>query len=108
MATSIPSHNVAEIIDATLLLIDNPHVEHAQLMEVFHGPDFATGGVVVDSPAAISHAYETGKGAIRVRGRFSTGREADGSWEPTGIEKLGGGQWQLVISEIPYMLQRVS
>ena len=106
MATSIPSHNVAEIIDATLLLIDNPHVEHAQLMEVFHGPDFATGGVVVDSPAAISHAYETGKGAIRVRGRFSTGREADGSWEPTGIEKLGGGQWQLVISEIPYMLQK--
>ena len=106
MATSIPSHNVAEIIDATLLLIDNPHVEHAQLMEVFHGPDFATGGVVVDSPAALSHAYETGKGAIRVRGRFSTGREADGSWEPTGIEKLGGGQWQLVISEIPYMLQK--
>ena len=106
MATSLPSHNVAEIIDATLLLIDNPHVEHAQLMEVFHGPDFATGGVVVDSPAAISHAYETGKGAIRVRGRFSTGREADGSWEPTGIEKLGGGQWQLVISEIPYMLQK--
>ncbi|MDP3906934.1 DNA topoisomerase IV subunit A [Novosphingobium sp.] len=106
MATSIPSHNVAEIIDATLLLIDNPHVEHAQLMEVFHGPDFATGGVVVDSPAALSHAYETGKGAIRVRGRFSTGREADGSWEPTGIEKLGSGQWQLVISEIPYMLQK--
>ncbi len=106
MATSIPSHNVAEIIDATMLLIDNPHVEHAQLMEVFHGPDFATGGVVVDSPAALSHAYETGKGAIRVRGRFSTGREADGSWEPTGIEKLGGGQWQLVISEIPYMLQK--
>ena len=106
MATSIPSHNVAEIIDATLLLIDNPHVEHAQLMEVFHGPDFATGGVVVDSPAALSHAYETGKGAIRVRGRFSTGREEDGSWEQTGIEKLGGGQWQLVVSEIPYMLQK--
>lgn len=49
MATSIPSHNVAEIIDATLMLIDNPHVEHAQLMEVFQGPDFATGGIVVDS-----------------------------------------------------------
>ncbi|MFT4027775.1 MAG: DNA topoisomerase IV subunit A [Novosphingobium sp.] len=106
MATSIPSHNVAEVIDATLLLIDNPHVEHAELMQVFHGPDFATGGVVVDSPAAISHAYETGKGAIRLRGRFSTGREADGSWEATGIEKLGGGQWQLVVSEIPYMLPK--
>ncbi len=106
MATSIPSHNVAEIVDATLLLIDNPHAEHAQLMEVFHGPDFATGGVVVDSPAAISAAYESGKGAIRVRGRFSTGRDEAGNWEETGIEKLGGGQWQLVISEIPYMLPK--
>ena len=106
MATQIPSHNVAEIIDATLLLIDNPTAEHAELMQVFQGPDFATGGVVVDSPEVISRAYETGKGALRVRGRFSTGREADGSWEATGIEKLGGGQWQLVISEIPYQLAK--
>ena len=106
MATNIPSHNVAEVIDATLLLIDNPHVEHAQLMEVFKGPDFATGGVVVDSAAAISAAYETGRGAFRVRARFSTGREADGSWEDSGVEKLSGGQWQLVVSEIPYMLQK--
>ena len=106
MATNIPSHNVAEIIDATLLLIDNPHAEHDQLMELFHGPDFPTGGVVVDSPAAISAAYATGKGALRVRGRFSTGRNGDGTWEETGIERLSGGQWQLVISEIPYMLQK--
>ena len=105
MATSIPSHNVAEVIDATLLLVDNPHVEHAQLMEVFKGPDFPTGGLVVDSAAAISAAYESGKGAFRVRARFSTGREGD-SWEPTGIEKLGGGQWQLVVSEIPYMVPK--
>lgn len=106
MATSIPSHNVAEIIDATLMLIDNPHAEHEQLMQVFRGPDFATGGLVVDSPEAISLAYQTGKGAFRVRGRFSTGRNADGSWEETGIEKLGSGQWQLVVSEIPYMLPK--
>ncbi len=106
MATSIPSHNVAEILDATQLLIDNPHAEHAQLMEVFHGPDFPTGGVVVDSPAAISAAYESGKGSIRVRARFSCQRDAAGQWEPTGIEKLAGGQWQLVISEIPYMVQK--
>ncbi len=106
MATSIPSHNVAEIIDATLLLIDNPHAEHAELMQMFHGPDFATGGVVVDSPAAISAAYATGKGAIRLRGRFSTGRDATGAWEATGIERLAAGQWQLVISEIPYMVQK--
>ena len=106
MATNIPSHNVAEIVDATLLLIDNPQVEHAQLMELFHGPDLPTGGVIVDSPAVISAAYETGKGAMRVRGRFSTGREENGDWEETGIEKLGGGQWQLVISEIPYQVQK--
>ncbi|NLR72609.1 DNA topoisomerase IV subunit A [Novosphingobium sp. ERN07] len=106
MATNIPSHNVAEIIDATLLLIDNPHAEHSQLMEVFHGPDLPTGGVIVDSPAVISNAYETGRGAIRVRGRFSTGRDDAGNWEETGIEKLGGGQWQLVVSEIPYMVQK--
>ena len=106
MATNIPSHNVAEVIDAALLLIDNPNVEHEQLMTLFRGPDFPTGGVVVESAATISAAYAAGKGAMRVRGRFSTGREADGSWEESGIEKLGGGAWQLVITEIPYMLQK--
>jgi len=106
MATNIPSHNVAEIIDATLLLIDNPGVEHGALMEVFHGPDLPTGGIVVESPAAISNAYETGRGAIRVRGRFSTGRDDAGNWEESGVEKLGAGQWQLVVSEIPYMVQK--
>ena len=106
MATNIPSHNVAEIVDAALLLIDNPAADHAQIMEIFHGPDFPTGGVVIDSPAAISTAYETGRGAIRVRGRFSTGRDEAGNWEETGIEKLGSGQWQLVISEIPYQLPK--
>jgi topoisomerase IV subunit A len=105
MATSIPSHNAAEVIDASLLLIDNPHAEHAELMQVFRGPDFPTGGLVVDSADAISAAYESGKGAFRMRGRFSTGREGEG-WEATGIEKLGSGQWQLVLSEIPYMLPK--
>ena len=106
MATSIPSHNAAEVIDATLLLIDNPHVEHAQLMEVFQGPDFATGGVIVDSPAAISTAYETGKGAFRVRGRFHADEAKDAADRDAGIERLGNGMWQLVISEIPYMVQK--
>jgi len=106
MATSIPSHNVAEIIDATLLLIDNPHAGHGELMQLFKGPDFATGGIVVDSAEAISTAYETGKGSFRVRGRFSNGRGADGEWEQSGIEKLPAGQWQLVVSEIPYMLAK--
>lgn len=106
MATSIPSHNVAEVIDASLLLIDNPHAEHAELMQHFKGPDFATGGLVVDSAAAISAAYENGKGGFRMRGRFSTGRDNKGEWEATGVEKLGSGQWQLVVSEIPYMLPK--
>ena len=106
MATSIPSHNVAEVIDATLELIDNPHVEHGRLMELFHGPDFATGGLVVDSAAAISHAYETGRGSFRVRGRFHAGEAEAEADRNAGIERLGSGQWQLVISEIPYMVQK--
>ncbi|MBO9518689.1 MAG: DNA topoisomerase IV subunit A [Porphyrobacter sp.] len=106
MATSIPSHNVAEVIDAVLELIDNPHVEHARLMELFHGPDFATGGLIVDSKEAISHAYETGRGSFRVRGRFFAAESKDEADQQAGIERLGGGQYQLVISEIPYMVPK--
>ncbi|MFV0643740.1 MAG: DNA topoisomerase IV subunit A [Sphingomonadaceae bacterium] len=106
MATSIPSHNVAEVVDATLELIDNPHVEHSRLMELFHGPDFATGGLVVDSPEAISAAYETGRGSFRVRGRFHAAEAEKEEDRDAGIERLGGGQWQLVVSEIPYMVQK--
>lgn len=106
MATSIPSHNVAEIIDATLELIDNPHVEHERLMELFHGPDFPTGGQVVDSPAAISEAYRTGRGSFRLRGRFHAPEASNAEDAAAGIERLGGGQWQLVISEIPYQVAK--
>ena len=106
MATSIPSHNVHEIIDSTLLLIDNPHAEHAQIMEIFKGPDLPTGGVIVDSAEAISHAYETGKGAFRVRGRFYAAEAKDEADREAGIERLGNGQWQLVLSEIPYMVPK--
>ena len=106
MATSIPSHNVAEVIDATLLLIDNPHVEHGALMEVFKGPDFATGGVVIDSAAAISAAYETGRGAFRVRARFHAAEAKDAADRDAGVERLGSGMWQLVVSEIPYQVPK--
>ncbi len=102
MATNIPPHNAAEVIDAALVLIENPRVELAELLEHVKGPDFPTGGIVVDSPETIAHAYETGRGGFRVRARFSTGKDADGRWEEGGIEKLSGGTWQLVISEIPY------
>ncbi|MDG6078755.1 DNA topoisomerase IV subunit A [Erythrobacter litoralis] len=106
MATNIPSHNVAEIVDATLEVIDNPHVEHARLMELFKGPDFATGGVVPESAATISAAYETGRGSFRVRGRFHAAEAARAEDREAGIERLGGGQWQLVISEVPYQVQK--
>ncbi len=106
MATNIPSHNVAEIVDATLELIDNPHVEHARLMELFRGPDFATGGLVVDSAATISAAYATGRGSFRVRGRFHAVEAPVEADRDAGIERLGGGQWQLVVSEIPYQVQK--
>ncbi|PKP91863.1 MAG: DNA topoisomerase IV subunit A [Alphaproteobacteria bacterium HGW-Alphaproteobacteria-14] len=106
MATSIPSHNVAEVIDATLELIDNPHVEHERLMELFHGPDFATGGQVVDSAASIAEAYRTGRGSFRLRGRFHAPEAKDADDITAGIERLGSGQWQLVISEIPYQVAK--
>ena len=106
MATSIPSHNVAEIIDATLELIDNPSVSHERLMELFHGPDFATGGQVVDSAASIVEAYRTGRGAFRLRGKFYAPESKDADDIAAGIERLGSGQWQLVISEIPYQVPK--
>ena len=106
MATSIPSHNVDEVLEAATLLIEQPKATHEQLMEIVQGPDFATGGVLVDSKDVISKAYETGRGAMRVRTRFSTGRKDDGTWEKTGVEKLSGGTWQLIISEIPYQVAK--
>jgi len=106
MATNIPSHNVAEVLDAALELIDNPHAEHARLMELFRGPDFATGGLVVDSAAAISAAYETGRGSFRMRARFHAAEARDEADRGAGIERLGSGQWQLVVSEIPYQVPK--
>src|SRR6478609_127859 len=102
MATNIPSHNVAEIIDAVDRVMFNPDVTHAELMTVFQGPDFATGGLIVDSPEAISQAYETGRGSFRVRGRFFAAESKDEADRDAGIERLGGGQYQLVMSEVPY------
>ncbi|NJM51268.1 MAG: DNA topoisomerase IV subunit A [Sphingomonadales bacterium] len=93
MATSIPSHNVAEVLDAAALLIDQPAASHDQLMEIMKGPDFATGGVLVDSADIISKAYETGRGAMRVRARWHK-------------EDEGRGGWIAVITEIPYQVQK--
>ena len=93
MATSIPPHNVAELIDAAVVLIDNPHAETAQLMEHVRGPDFPTGGVLVDSSSSIADAYASGRGAFRVRAKIDK------------IDEKGGG-WHLVVREIPYQVQK--
>ena len=93
MATSIPPHNLAEIVDAAIHLIDNPRAEPSALMDFVAGPDFPTGGVLVDSAAAIASAYETGRGAFRVRARWS-------------VEDQGRGTWFAVVSEIPYQVPK--
>jgi topoisomerase IV subunit A len=103
MATSIPPHNAAELIEAAVQLIDNPQTEDAALMDFVTGPDFPTGGIVADSRDTIASAYATGRGGFRVRARYSTGRDEAGEWKPDGgLEPLKNGMWQLVISEIPY------
>ena len=93
MATSIPPHNVAEIIDAATLLIEQPSAEHAQLMEIVRGPDMPTGGVLVDGASTISDAYATGRGSLRVRAKWHQ-------------EDEGRGQWIAVVTEIPYQVQK--
>ncbi|WP_419826298.1 DNA topoisomerase IV subunit A [Sphingomonas sp.] len=94
MATAIPPHNAAELIDAAAHLIDHPEATSTELLAYVRGPDLPTGGLIVDTPAAIREAYETGRGAFRVRARFA---------EP---EKLGGGAWQLVVAEIPFQVPK--
>ena len=93
MATSIPPHNVAEVIDAALLLIENQDTPIAELMNVMPGPDFPTGGVIVEPRSAIRETYETGRGGFRVRARWHT-------------EDLGRGTWQIVVTEIPFQVQK--
>ena len=106
MATSIPSHNVAEVLDAAEMVLFNKDVTHEELMGVFKGPDFATGGLVVDSAESISHAYETGRGSFRVRGRFHAAEAENEADREAGIERLKGGGYQLIISEIPYQVPK--
>jgi topoisomerase-4 subunit A len=93
MATSIPPHNVGELIDAAMHLIDNPKAEDRSLMDFVAGPDFPTGGVLVDSRDAIAEAYATGRGSFRLRARVE-------------VEREKGGAWHLLVSEIPYGVQK--
>jgi topoisomerase IV subunit A len=93
MATSIPPHNVAELIDASLHLIKTPNARTQMLLNYVKGPDFPTGGVCVEDSAAMQEAYETGRGGFRTRAR----------WD---VEDLGRGKYQIVITEIPYQVQK--
>lgn len=93
MATSIPPHNVAEVIDAASYLIDEPAAHDADLLQFIVGPDFPTGGLIVDPPTMIAQAYATGRGGFRVRARWN-------------VEDLGRGTWIAVVTEIPYGVQK--
>ncbi|MDO8287884.1 MAG: DNA topoisomerase IV subunit A [Parvibaculum sp.] len=93
MATSIPPHNAAELCEAALHLIKHPNASAATLTGIVPGPDFPTGGIIVESKEAIAEAYATGRGGFRVRAR----------WE---IEELPRGLWQIVVTEIPYQVQK--
>jgi len=93
MATSIPPHNVAEICNAALHLIKTPKARIETLLSHMPGPDFPTGGIIVEPRENILEAYATGRGGFKVRARWA-------------VEDLGRGQWQVVITEIPYQVQK--
>lgn len=93
MATSIPPHNAAELLDAAMLLVDRPDADDDAVLALVRGPDFPTGGLVVDAPAALREAYTTGRGSFRVRARWR-------------IEREKGGGWTIIVDQIPYGIQK--
>lgn len=93
MATSIPPHNAGELIDACLLLLSKPDATTAELMAHVPGPDFPTGGVIVEPNASLYEIYETGRGGVRARARWS-------------VEDTGRGGYLIVVTEIPYQVRK--
>ena len=93
MATSIPPHNLLELLKASILLVDKPNSTIQQLSEIVKGPDFPTGGIILDNKEDIIKVYTDGKGSFRLRAKHH-------------IENLKHGNWQLVIDEIPYQVQK--
>ena len=93
MATSIPPHNAGEVCAAALCLIENPNADTAELLALMPGPDFPTGGTLVEDRAAILAAYETGRGGFRVRAK----------WE---VEQGKHGTWRIIVTEIPYQVAK--
>jgi topoisomerase-4 subunit A len=93
MATSIPPHNLDELIEACHLMLREPGCSDEALVALLPGPDFPTGGVIVEPRDSILQSYRTGRGAFRLRARW-------------GVEDLGRGTWQIVVTEIPYQVQK--
>ncbi|MEF3048276.1 DNA topoisomerase IV subunit A [Pseudotabrizicola sp. L79] len=93
MATNIPPHNLDELIQGCHAMLRDPDITTAALVDLIPGPDFPTGGVIVEEKRAIIEAYETGRGAFRTRAKWH-------------IEDLGRGTWQIVVTEIPYQVQK--
>ena len=93
MATNIPPHNLSEVCDALLYQIESPECDMEPLVKRLKGPDFPTGGIIVDSFASILETYKTGRGYFRIRARWET-------------EDLSHGQYQIIIKEIPYQVQK--
>ena len=93
MATSIPPHNAAELCDAALHLIATPNARSRTLLKYVPGPDFPTGGVIVDPPELIAEAYTTGRGSFRVRARWHK-------------EDTGRGTYLIVVTEVPWLVQK--
>lgn len=93
MATSIPPHNAAELCDAALYLIQHPDTTSEQLMTFVPGPDFPTGGIIVETRSSMAETYRTGRGGFRTRARWH-------------VEDQGRGTWFVVVTEIPYGVQK--
>jgi topoisomerase-4 subunit A len=93
MATSIPPHNLGELCSAVIALIENPNTRDATLLKYVKGPDFPTGGIVVDDPDSIAEAYRTGRGSFRLRARWKR-------------EEGARGVYQIVVDQIPYAVQK--
>ena len=93
MATNVPPHNVIELFNACIHLLDNPNARDETLFNYIKGPDFPTGGIIVEPEESRLESYKTGRGSFRLRAR----------WE---LESFARGQWQIVITEIPYQVQK--
>jgi topoisomerase-4 subunit A len=93
MATNIPPHNGAELIDACVHLINHPRASLDDLLKIVPGPDFPTGGVLVEPPDSIREAYATGRGGFRLRAKWA-------------VEDQGRGMWRIIVTEIPYQVEK--